>query len=138
MENKTIKKKRTGKIALSLLAVFFIVAFSMAFYRLDQMNKLESFKSAYGALATDLPNYKLVNSQTYVKEGKQCIAYRVVVKPNLSNDDLCKVFYHTCNDNYSLHTVWFYSSQQKSSGQYDIAMLDESDRSKWPEISRVN
>ena len=137
MEKKFIGKRYAGKIIFSCIALFFIIAFSTAFYKIDQMNKLESFKSEYGTLATNLPNYKYIDSQKYVRDGKLCMAYRVVTKKNLSDNDLYKIFYHVCNDNYYLHTIWFYSDPKKAgNSEYDVAMLDETDRSKWPEITR--
>ncbi len=137
MEKKCEKKRYAGKIILLCVALFFVIAFSIAFYRLDQINKLESFKSEYGTLVTNLPSYKYVDSQKYIRDGKLCIAYRVVVKKNLSDNDLYKIFYNVCNDNYYLHTIWFYSDSKKAgNSEYDVAMLDETDRSKWPEITR--
>ena len=130
--------KKRNKIILSCIIAFFVIAFSFAGYRLHNMNKLQSFKETYAQLNSTIPNYNLIGSQKYVCDGKPCMGYYVVISPKATNEELYKVFYHVCNDKYYLHTVWFSSTSKKAGkAAYDVAMLEETDRSKWATINRA-
>jgi len=131
-------KNKKRKIILACIIAFFVVAFSFAGYRLHNMNKLQNFKETYAQLNSTMPNYSLVDKQKYVRDGKLCMGYYVAINPKATNEELYKVFYHVCNDKYFLHTVWFFSSSQKAGNSAcDVAMLEETDRSKWATISRT-
>ena len=128
-------KKR--KIILSCIIAFFVIAFSFAGWRLHDMNKLQNFKETYAQLNPTIPNYNLIDSQKYAHNGKLCMGYYVVISPKATDEELCKVFYHVCNDKYYLHTIWFFSSSKKAGKTaYDVAMLEETDRSKWATIQK--
>lgn len=129
--------KKRSKIILICIFIIFVATFIAAFGKLNQINQLQKFKEANGLLATDMPSYTLISNQKYINNGKPCMGYHVVVNPNISNEEIYKVFYHICDDNYYLHTVWFFSSAKKAEKSfYDVAMVEEIDKSKWATISR--
>ena len=128
--------KRKHILAICIIVVI-AAAFSLAGYRLHDINKLQEFKESAVTLATNVPNYNLVGSREYETDGRICIGYYVIIDPGATDEQLYKIFYRICNDEYYLHTMWAYSSQQNmNASTYDIAMLTETDRSKWPEIKR--
>ena len=79
-----------------------------------------------------------MSNSEYVRDGKKCIAYRVSVSSDPTDDELTAVFNDVCNDDYYLHTVWFYSSSELASGgnSYDVAMLEETAAGSDPVITR--
>lgn len=91
------------------------------------------------ACVTFVPEYTNVSSDTYVRDGKECVSYRVAVADDLSDDDLKTIFEDiTHNDDYYLHTVYFYSSEDIAKGgdAYDVAMLEETNAGSDPNITR--
>lgn len=83
-------------------------------------------------LTIDVPTYHNGSTQTYVRDGNECIAYRVWTNTpinKLSNDQLKAVFHDAAKgDSYYLHTVWFYndSSTALSGGIYDACVEETS------------
>lgn len=66
--------------------------------------------------------------QSYVRDGEECMGYRVAVSSAATEDQLLSVFGEVvAGDGYPMHTVWFYSSVDKAQGgdQYDVAMVEE-------------
>ena len=77
-------------------------------------------------------------SQSYVRNGEECMGYRVVVPSGATKDQLIEVFREVvAGDGYALHTVWFYSDADKASGgdQYDVAMIEEESANGDPVVS---
>ena len=71
---------------------------------------------------------KTDSTQSNVRDGKECMGYRVVVPSGATEDELLAVFGEVVSgDGYPMHTVWFYSSADMATGgdMYDVAMLEE-------------
>ena len=72
--------------------------------------------------------YKEEDTSGYIRDGKKCIGYRVIVDENATDEELLSVFRElTHYDGYYLHTVWFYRSQKEIDdfGFFTVALLDE-------------
>lgn len=89
------------------------------------------------ALLEDIntPGYEIVRfSESYIRDGRQGIAYSVVVDPEITDSGLKLVFRAvTKDDKYPLHCVWFFSSEQRieEAWGYDVAMIvDETGSAK--------
>lgn len=89
--------------------------------------------------STVVPDYKVGSTQEYARDGKKCMGYRVAVDSQLSDDELKAIFDDITADDYYLHIVWFFSDVEKASGAdpYDIAMMEETDESSEPILTRV-
>lgn len=88
---------------------------------------------------TFVPEYTKVSKDTYVRDGNECISYRVAVDKDMSDKDLQKVFDDvTSNDDYYLHTVFFYSNKKLAKGgdAYDVAVLEETESGTDPTLTR--
>lgn len=76
----------------------------------------------------ELPEYSVISSSEYMRDGKDCIGYRVEIADGTSKDDMRNVFKAvTKDDKYFLHTVWFYglASDVDTVGAYTVGMLEE-------------
>ncbi len=83
--------------------------------------------SCSSAPSTDV-EYKVAgNSQKYVRDFQECIAYRVIVPHETDADKLREVFkVVTHNDGYYLHTMWVYRNQEEVDRQvWTVASLEE-------------
>lgn len=77
-------------------------------------------------------------TQTYVRDSKECMGYRVAVSPDATEDQLKEVFAKvTGGDGYYLHTVWFFSDISLADGgaSYDVAMLEEDGEGASPTVT---
>lgn len=81
---------------------------------------------------------KTDSTQSYVRDGKECMGYRVVIAADATEGDLLTVFNEVVSaDGYPMHTVWFYSSADLATGgdMYDVAMLEESSEGATPTVT---
>lgn len=77
--------------------------------------------------STDV-EYKVVgNGQKYVRDFRECMAYRVIIPHETDADKLREVFrVVTHNDGYYLHTMWVYKNQEEADKQvWTVASLEE-------------
>lgn len=75
-----------------------------------------------------LPKYEVIDNQTYVRDEKECLGYRVVVADGTTEDDMRNIFKEVLKDDTShLRTVWFYGleSDIETIGAYTVGMLEE-------------
>lgn len=75
-----------------------------------------------------VPDYSLISSDKYVRDGKDCIGYRVEIGDGATPEDMGAVFSElSAADSYYLHTVWFYglASDVEAVGAYTVGMLEE-------------
>ncbi len=73
-----------------------------------------------------LPEYSVVSSSDYVRDGRLCVGYRVAVDADLTEAELNLVFDAVTDDDYYLHTVWFYSDAERAGVDvFDVAMFEE-------------
>lgn len=85
------------------------------------------------AESTDLsggvvPEYWLIDSSKYARDGKDCVGYRVEIAEDATEEGMRAVFDElSAADSYYLHTVWFYglASDVEAVGTYTIGMLEE-------------
>ena len=81
---------------------------------------------------------KTDSTQSYARDGKECMGYRVVVPADATEDELLTVFGEVVSgDGYPMHTVWFYSSADLATGgdMYDVAMLEEDSEGASPTVT---
>lgn len=74
------------------------------------------------------PEYALIDSSKYVRDGKECVAYRVEIGDGAAEEDMRAVFDElSAVDDYYLHTVWFYglASDVEAVGAYTVGELEE-------------
>lgn len=134
-KNKPEKKKGSKKKLLLIAAT--VVIIGAAAFSGNSGNKSNTGSAETETVKT--PEYENVSNDEYVRDGKQCVSYRVSVSSDLTDDELTAVFNDVCNgDDYYLHTVWFYSSSELASGgnSYDVAMLEETVAGSDPVITR--
>lgn len=128
-KNRTPKlkvKKKSGCLSKFLIGIVVLVILSM-FGGSEENDTLK------------VPDYNNVSNSEYSRDGKKCISYRVSISPDVSDDELTAVFNEVCKDDYYLHTVFFYSSDEKADGSdtYDVAMLEENTPDSSPIITRA-
>lgn len=63
-------------------------------------------------------DWEIVSSQEYVRDGKQCMGYRIYVSSSYGSTQVYRdIFsYVVSNDNYYLHTVWIYGTHKSANG----------------------
>lgn len=59
--------------------------------------------------------WEVVSTQSYVRDGKECMGYRVYVSSNCPATKY-EIFEAVTNDSYYKHTVWFYHSKSDADG----------------------
>lgn len=84
--------------------------------------------------------YTVVSTTEYARDGQECIGYRVAADTDITDDDILAIFEAVADDDYYLHTVWIYSSEELAEGgdAYDVAMAEETAEGETPEITRAN
>ncbi len=102
-------------LSIVLIAILLLICISCSSEKSDNSQEIQ------------VPEYVNVSSSEYVQDGKTCCGYRVVVSDNLNDEELEAVFNDVTNDDYHLHTVWFYDDESLASGGdiYNVAMLEE-------------
>lgn len=78
--------------------------------------------------AAVVPDYTLIDSSEYARDGKECVGYRVEIAEDATEEGLRAVFDElSAADSYYLHTVWFYglASDVEAVGAYTVGMLEE-------------
>lgn len=78
--------------------------------------------------AAPVPDYRLIDSSKYTRDGKDCVGYRVEIAEDATEEGMRAVFEELSGaDSYYLHTVWFYglSSDVEAVGSYTVGMLEE-------------
>ncbi len=70
------------------------------------------------------------DTQLYIRDGRECIAYRVIIEDKVSEKELIEVFdVITDSDGYYLHTMWVYSNEEELRNQiWTVASLEEYDK----------
>lgn len=116
---------KVKKIGIAVAAVFVVViAVSAITYQIAP--PASSATDAQQIVADEYT--KTDASQSYVRDGEECMGYRVAVSATATEEQLLSVFEEVvAGDGYPMHTVWFYSSVDKAQGgdQYDVAMVEE-------------
>lgn len=136
-KNKPEKKKGSKKKLLLIAAA--VVIIGAAALSGNSGNKTNTGTGSAETETVNAPEYENVSNDEYVRDGKQCVSYRVSVSSDLTDDELTAVFNDVCNgDDYYLHTVYFYSNSDIANGgdAYDVAMLEETAAGSDPVITR--
>lgn len=136
-KNKPEKKKGSKKKLLLIAAA--VVIIGAAALSGNSGNKVNTGTGSAETETVNTPEYENVSNDEYVRDGKQCVSYRVSVSSDLTDDELTAVFNDVCNgDDYYLHTVYFYSNSDIANGgdAYDVAMLEETTAGSDPVITR--
>lgn len=105
-------KKKSGKKILAIILFSLIAIFILLMVLVNSAEKA-------------IPDYTVSSSSAYVRDGKECMAYRVVTDSNISDDYLKIIFNKVTDDKYYLHTVWFYASNQDVNNNVTFATVEE-------------
>lgn len=134
-----LKNKKVLKIVAIVVVVFLVI---VGICYVVAPPTAENTKQPVSSSSVDeaAPIEYSVNDtkQTYVRDGKECMGYRVVVPSDATEGDLLTVFNEVVSgDGYPMHTVWFYSSEDLATGgdMYDVAMLEESSEGAAPTVT---
>lgn len=136
-KGKSEKKKGSKKKWIVIAAA--VVIIGAASLSGNSGNKSDASTGSVETETVKTPEYENVSNDEYVRDGKKCIAYRVSVSSDLTDEELTSVFHDVCSgDDYYLHTVWFYSSSEMANGgnSYDVAILEETSSGSDPVITR--
>lgn len=138
MKNGKSEKKKGSKKKWIVIAAA-VVIIGVASLGGNSGNKSDAKTESSEIETIKIPEYENVSNDEYVRDGKKCIAYRISVSSDLTDEELTSVFHDVCSgDDYYLHTVWFYSSSDLASdgNSYDVAMLEETASGSDPVITR--
>lgn len=82
--------------------------------------------------------WKVVSDSHYTRDGKSCIGYRVYLPEDLwSDEDIRTVYHFVTDDDYYMHTVWFYRSEYTAKGSNSAdAIMEETSPGLPPKIQR--
>lgn len=86
------------------------------------------------------PDYELGEDQIYVRDSQECIAYRVVVDTDITDEEMEEIYEDVIdNDGYYLHTVWFFDNEDDADGTsaYTVAEMEEINQGEIPNIMRA-
>lgn len=83
------------------------------------------------------PSYTIINDSSYVSDGQECIAYRVEIAVDSSEDEMRSAYAVLIDDDYYLHTVFFYelASDVDTVGSYTVGKLEELSEGASPEYT---
>lgn len=122
--------KKSGIVKLLLVVIVAIIAVVIVNKALGCGDKKEDVSSHLVGV-----DWKIVSTQSYAQDGKECMGYRVYVDPVSGNDDVYRdIFsYVTDGDGYYLHTLWIYDSELGADGS-DMAdhILDQTEPDEIP------
>lgn len=139
-EKKVKKKGGKKKWIIAAVAIVVIGAAAAGGGNSGNTSDTASNNSVISESETNkIPDFENVSSDEYARDGQKCVSYRVSITSDLSDDELITVFNSVCgNDDYYLHTVYFYSSKDLADGgdAYDVAMLEETSAGSDPVITR--
>lgn len=137
MKKNKPEKEKGSKKKLFLIAAAVVIIGASAIGG-NSGNKSDTGTGSTETETVKTPEYENVSNDEYVRDGKQCVSYRVSVSSDLTDDELTAVFNDVCNDDYYLHTVYFYSNSDIANGgdAYDVAMLEETAAGSDPTITR--
>ncbi len=126
-KEKKTKKKLSRTQIIIIVVVVIVICILGYFYNLGTQEELP-----------EELEYQVVSSDTYAREGQECMSYRVAVPAEYSDDQLLAVFDEVTDDDYYLHIIWFYSDPSGADGSmpYDVAMLEQTSKGETPEITR--
>lgn len=145
-KNKEKKKSKKG-IIIAVIILLIVVAAVGGGKKNDTEKKVmvtevtETEKPT--TEATTVPKavkFFVVNQSEYIRDGKKCILYRVYAdKEGLSEEELLDSYnslIKQLNDDYYLHDVMVYSSEEFAAGgnAYDVAEVEEMEKGKTPEV----
>lgn len=84
----------------------------------------------------DTIKFDVVNTGEYIRDGKKCLNFRVMVDKNYSDKKIIAIYYGLTQDDYYLHTVWFYDleSDRENLGVYNVAKMEETEKGVIPEV----
>ena len=125
MSENTSDKKKINPILIFLLVLIGILAVVIIGSVISgnmTMNEV--------ALHAENGDWEIVSDDLYIRDGKECIGYRVYVNAKYGNTDVYKnIFsYITEDDGYYLHTVWIYFLKSSANGSYSADYIMEQTR----------
>lgn len=125
-EENGVTEKKGKKIALIVILVISIMCFIS---HCSSKTRIESIKNA---------DWKVVSTQSYVRDGQECMGYRIYLPEGLWDDSVMKVIYGiVTEDDYYMHTVWFYRLEHYANGSEPAdAIMEEVQPGLTPSIQR--
>lgn len=73
-----------------------------------------------------IPDYVVYNTQTYVRDSKQVLGFRVLTSEDVSEDDM-RLIHSNLLELHDQHhsTTWFYNTEEEAEiGLYTLGMLE--------------
>ncbi len=91
-----------------IVLVALVLVFAVLFF-IDEWNNKHGL---------DNVDWEIVSRQSYVRDGKQCIGYRVYIDARDAKNSVYNAIYReiTKDDGKYLHTVWFYFVKSSANG----------------------
>ena len=125
-EEKKIANAK-GKKILLVVAMVFAIILIISFIADSARNS--KIKNA---------GWKIVSDEHYTRNGERCIGYRVYLPDDLwSDEDIRSVYHFVTDDDFYMHTVWFYHSEYSAKGSNSAdAISEETSPGMPPEIQR--
>lgn len=128
-KNLTEEEKKNvnvrGKRILLAVAIVFSIILIISFIADSARNN--KIKNA---------GWEIVSDEHYTRNVERCIGYRVYIPDDLwSDEDIRSVYHFVTDDDYYMHTVWFYRSEYSAKGNNSAdAIMEETSHGKIPEI----
>lgn len=125
-EEKKIANARGKKVLLAFVMVVVMILIISFIADSARNNKIKN------------AGWKVVSDSHYTRDGKSCIGYRVYLPEDLwSDEDIRTVYHFVTDDDYYMHTVWFYRSEYTAKGNNSAdAIMEETSSGLTPEIQR--
>ncbi len=99
-----------------IVLVTLILVFAVAFF-------IDRWNSKHGL---DNVDWEIISSQSYVRDGQQCMGYRVYINADDANNSAYRaIFQEVTDDGKYLHTVWFYFIKSHADGTHTANIIME-------------
>lgn len=151
MARKNKEKKKSKKGIIIAVIILLIVVVAVGGGKKNDTEKKVMVTEVTEVTETEKPTIEattvpkavkffVVNQSEYIRDGKKCILYRVYAdKEGLSEEELLDSYnslIKQLNDDYYLHDVMVYSSEEFAAGgnAYDVAEVEEMEKGKTPEV----
>lgn len=125
-EKKEIVNARGKKILIGVVIIFIMILIVSFIVDSARNNKIKN------------AGWKIVSDSHYTRNGERCIGYRVYLPDDLwSDEDIRTVYHFVTDDDYYMHTVWFYRSEHTAKGSNSAdAIMEETSPGLLPKIQR--
>lgn len=115
------KSNKNRKIIFAVPIILILLVILISVFS-DILNPVEH--------ATSGEDWKVVSTQSYIRDNKECIGYRVYVDARSATTKKYNSIFEavTKDDGYYLHTVWFYYTTASARGNKSADVIMEQTR----------